>query len=104
MARYDVHRNPNPRSREHTPYLVDVQADALSGLNSRVVVPLMEVGDGPRSPRTLYPTFAVEGRSSVMVTPLVAGLGLAAIGDRVAGLQDHGATILAALDLVLTGA
>ena len=71
MPRYDVYRNPNPRTRAHNPYLLDVQADALSGLRSRVIVPLV-----PK----------------------------AAIGERVASLGDEGSTILAALDLVLTGA
>ena len=36
MARFDVYRNP-----EGSGYLLDVQADLLSDLNTRVVVPLI---------------------------------------------------------------
>lgn len=104
MPRYDVYRNPNPRTRAHNPYLLDVQADALSGLRSRVIVPLAPKEEAPATPRTLYPLFGVEGREMVMLTPLVAGVPMAAIGERVASLGDEGSTILAALDLVLTGA
>ena len=104
MARYDVHRNPNPRSRMHNPYLLDVQADALTGLKSRVVVPFSPVEEAPMTPRALYPLFEVEGRAMVMLTPLVAGVPLSSLGERVGTLQDEGVTLLAALDLLLTGA
>ena len=104
MARYDVFRNPNPRTRAHSPYLLDVQADALAGLRSRVIVPLSPKDEAPTSPRTLYPLLPVEGREMVLLTPLVASVPMSAIGERVASLADEGPSILAALDLVLTGA
>lgn len=104
MPRYDVHRNPNPRSRTHSPYLLDVQADALAGLHTRVVVPFSPVEEAPQMPRALYPLFEVEGRAMVMLTPLVAGVPISSLGERVATLQEDGVTILAALDLLLTGA
>lgn len=104
MARYDVHRNPNPRTRVHSPYLLDVQADALAGLKSSVVVPFSPKEEAPTSPRTLYPLFSVEGASMVMLTPLVAGVPISSVGERVMSLHGEGATILAALDLLLTGA
>lgn len=103
-ASYDVHRNPSPRTRVHVPYLLDVQAEALSGLKSRVVVPLSPKDEAPASPRTLYPLFSVEGREMVMLTPLLAGVPISSIGERVASLQEEGVTILGALDLLLTGA
>ena len=104
MARYDVFRNPNPRSRIHNPYLLDVQADALAGLKSRVVVPFSPAEEAPKMPRSLYPLFEIEGCAMVMLTPLVAGVPLASLGEHVGTLEEEGVTILAALDLLLTGA
>ena len=40
MAQFDVHRNPNAASAKAIPFLLDVQADLLSGLATRVAVPL----------------------------------------------------------------
>ena len=39
MAQFDVYRNPRGTSRAR--YLLDVQHDVLSGLKTRVVVPLL---------------------------------------------------------------
>ena len=36
MAQFDVHRNPNAASAKAIPFLLDVQADLLSGLVTRV--------------------------------------------------------------------
>lgn len=42
MARYDLHANPDGPG-----YLLDVQADLLAGLNTRIVVPLMPQDAAP---------------------------------------------------------
>lgn len=41
MAQFDVYENPDPNSKATVPYLLDVQADLLNKLATRVVVPLM---------------------------------------------------------------
>ncbi len=41
MARFDVHRNAT--DNPDVPYLLDIQSDLLSGLRSRVVVPLVPI-------------------------------------------------------------
>ncbi len=40
MAQFDVYANPNPDSQQQIPYLVDIQADLLDHLATRVVAPL----------------------------------------------------------------
>ncbi|MDH5211807.1 MAG: CcdB family protein, partial [Betaproteobacteria bacterium] len=41
MARFDVYRNPNRKSRDRVPLLLDVQASLLEDLATRLVVPLV---------------------------------------------------------------
>ena len=41
MAQFDVYLNPNAATRKIIPYLLDVQADLLDTLSTRVVVPLI---------------------------------------------------------------
>src|SRR6218665_4122556 len=60
MARFDVH--PGARGRG---YLLDCQADVLSHLETRVVVPLLPATGLPTASR-IHPVFAVAGLSVVM--------------------------------------
>lgn len=98
MARFDVHENPVGEG-----YLLDVQADALDGLNSRVVVPLMPVGLAPKPAGRLNPEFRIEGRQVVMVTQFIAAVGTFNLGPPVASISDRSEVVINALDLLLTG-
>ena len=104
MAQFDVHRNTNPATRTRIPYLLDVQADLLDSLATRVVVPLAkpEVLGGKIAER-LSPVFEVDGRKLVMLTPELAGVPRKTLGQRVGSLAGERLSIIAALDLVFTG-
>jgi len=104
MAQFDVYRNPNPATRTRIPYLLDVQAELLDALATRVVVPLCrpDVLSGKPAER-LNPQFELEGRKVLMLTPELAGVSRKALGERVANLADERSAIIAALDLVFTG-
>ncbi|MFN8010987.1 MAG: CcdB family protein [Holophagaceae bacterium] len=104
MAQFSVHRNANPATREAVPFLLDVQADLLAGLATRVVVPLYGAAVLRRAAvKTLMPVFKVAGRSVVMATPELAGVPKKALGPVVADLAAERAAILAALDLLIAG-
>ena len=104
MARFDVYRNSNKASRSEFPYLLDVQADLFAGLSSRVVVPLMP-RSAVRSPMTrLNPILTIEGKPVVMATTDIAGIPVPVLGAKVGNLARHAATILGAIDFLLTGA
>ncbi len=62
MAQFDVHRNADPASRKTFPLLLDIQADILESLATRVVVPLAEVARGGVPITRLMPVFEVDGR------------------------------------------
>jgi toxin CcdB len=44
MAQFDIFHNNNPQSAAEFPYLLDIQADILSSLETRVVIPFRENG------------------------------------------------------------
>jgi toxin CcdB len=104
MARYDVYRNANKATRTEFPYLLDVQADLLAGLPTRVVVPLTPRASLPLPMARLQPVFSVEGKAMVMVTTELAGIASDQLGAKVASLAAHGADIIGALDFLLSGA
>lgn len=103
MAQFDVYRNPEPLSGATIPYLLDIQAELLSGLATRVVVPLMLAGSIAKPAKTLNPAFTIEGVKLVMSTPELAGVSRHDLGEVVANLENERDTIIAALDLLITG-
>lgn len=52
MARFDVYRNPDGNG-----FLLDVQADLMSRLNSRLVIPLVRSDIAPTHIKALNPIF-----------------------------------------------
>ena len=104
MAQWSLHRNPNPATRKDIPYLLDVQADLLSGLGTRVVVPLFARKAAPPQTLTrLTPELKFKTERLVLMTPQLAGVRLKDLGEIVGDLSPHRAEIIGALDFLLTG-
>ncbi len=101
---FDVYRNSNASSRARFPYLLDVQADLLDSLATRVVVPLSFESDaGDKILTQLMPILPVQGESHVAVTPQMAGVSARELSEPVENLSRFRTEILAALDLLITG-
>ncbi|MFB2764262.1 MULTISPECIES: CcdB family protein [Marinobacter] len=98
MARFDIFEN-----KDGAGYLLDVQSDLLSGLNTRVVVPLLPKSSAPTPAQRLNPVFNIEGQEVVMATQYMAAVpeGELRFGaGSLAGQQDE---ISAALDMLFLG-
>lgn len=83
--------------------MLDVQADLLDRLNTRLVVPLMPVDDAPPLMARLNPVFEVEERRVAMVTQFAATVPVRQLGERVVSLVEQQDAIGAALDMLVTG-
>ncbi|MFN7550096.1 MAG: CcdB family protein [Pseudomonadota bacterium] len=103
IRRFDVVRNPNPRTRRPVPYLVVLQSELLDGLDTRVVAPLARAGgvEG-RAAERLNPAFEVDGERVVMLTQMVGAAPLASL-VRVGSLESERHRIVDALDLLFSG-
>ena len=102
MAQFDIYRNPSPDAK-YVPYLLDVQSDLLTGIDTRIVVPLFhEKAFGPASKR-LNPIFDIEGISVVMSTAELAGVLPAVLGKKVGSLAERRDEIRDALDFAFQG-
>lgn len=104
MAQWDVHANPQARSKDDIPYLVVLQSDLLDRLPTRLVLPLsrsVSATDG--MPGRLAPMFDVAGER-LRLKPQEAGtLPARALGPVVASLRDQSHRIVDALDAVISG-
>lgn len=103
MAQFDVYFNPNPDTCKAIPYLLDVQADLLDTLATRVVAPLVLAEAMGAAARKLNPQFKIKGVAVVMSTAELAGVANRSLGDKVASLKNKRDEIIAALDLLFTG-
>jgi toxin CcdB len=99
MARYDLHPDPDRSGC----YLLDVQTDLLTGLNTRVVVPVMLPDVAPRPARRLNPAFQIGGTTYVMVTQFISAIPDADLRPRVSSLQGDADAIKSALDMLTDG-
>ena len=98
MAKYDVFANPDGEG-----YLLDVQANLLEDLTTRIVVPLVAQANAPRALKRLNPVFMIGGKQFVMFTHLIGTVGTSALTEPRLSLADLGDQVDAALDMLFRG-
>ena len=103
MAQFDVYANPNPETNQEIPYLLDVQADLLNTLATRVVVPLIKASSAEKPLRHLNPQFTVNETVVIMSTSELSGISVQSMGQKAGTLKDRRDEIIAALDFLFTG-
>lgn len=99
---FDVHRNAADSS-SYAPFLLDIQADLLSDLPTRVVIPLIRAELFGRRAGLLHPPLAIEGHAVVAATHLVAAIRRSELGAPVVSLQAQRDEIVRAIDVLLAG-
>ena len=102
---FGVYRNRNEGTCQRYPLLLNVQSDLIAETGTRVVVPMLPVAPGRRSPAIpeLAPVVDIDGTPHVLVVPLLAAIDVADLGPLEIDLSGARATILAALDLLISG-
>jgi toxin CcdB len=98
MARFDVYAN---RSGEG--FLLDVQADLIQKLNTRVVVPLISLDAAPAVADRLNPLFNVQGIQVSMLTQFIAAVPSTELTSLVASLDSESDSIFSAIDFLHHG-
>ena len=103
MAQFDVFENPNEETNQAIPYLLDVQADLLDSLSTRVVVPLVAVSIMGKAIKHLNPEFVIKDTAVFMSTAELAGVTVRSMGKKISSLKEQRHEIIAALDFLFTG-
>ncbi|AXN01866.1 MULTISPECIES: CcdB family protein [Acetobacter] len=100
MARFDVYRLAR---RGEARFVVDVQADLLDELGTRIVVPLLAQKVAPKPAKRLNPVFTIDDQSFVMMTQFMAAVPERDLKKGVTSLSLYQDEITQAIDLLLTG-
>jgi toxin CcdB len=98
LARFDVYANPDADDRKLVPFILDVQNDYLSGLETRVVIPLWSANHFPFRAKGLNPQLDVAGKMVVMETAALGAIPTGELRRPVANLAADRLTIQDALD------
>jgi toxin CcdB len=98
MARFSVYPDADGGG-----YLLDVQADILRHLNTRVVIPLMPLGQAPKPATSLNPLFVINDIEHSMVTQYMAAVPTSILKRETLNVADRRDDIVNAIDLLLQG-
>jgi toxin CcdB len=97
MACFDMH------AQESGGYLLDIQANLLSDLSTRVVIPLLPRDQAPKPARTLNPEFDIDGAPHFMVTQFLGAIDRAELGAPVGSLLGRRDDVIRTIDMLLSG-
>lgn len=101
MARFDIYSNPG-KNRKSVPFLVDIQSNVISGLATRVVVPLRPLATfaSLSLPGDLFPLIAIDGVDHFLDMPQMGAIPSTELKSKVGSAQAHQFAIQSALDRV----
>ena len=98
MARFDVYRHPDAALRQNTPFLLDLQNNCISAVNTRVVAPMrLSALSGPPM-KNLNPEFEISGSQVVLDIAALAAFPAGDLRSPVLSLQAQSDAIVGALD------
>ncbi len=100
MPRLDVYAMP---TKGGPGYVLDVQADLLSALATRTVVPLLPVSSAPKPINELNPVFEIQGEQYVLIPQAIASIPSRELKKPITSLAAFHDTVTRALDILLTG-
>jgi len=104
IRRFDVYRNPEPRSTRSFPYLLVIQSELFDALPTVVVVPLVRTSMlGGRPAERLNPELIVDGEKVYMLTQQLGAVSIKSLTKYLSNLDAARDVITLALDFLFTG-
>jgi toxin CcdB len=103
MAQFDVYANPSESAAHGIPYVVVVQSDLLDGLATRMSIPLATFEFAEKSPDKLCPVVTVNGQRLRVLAYYTAPLPTRSLRQVVGNLAPQANTLIAAMDVVVSG-
>jgi len=100
MPRFDVYE----LSVKGNPYVVDVQADALDFLETRMIIPLVPIKIHPKGLFSrLTPIIKIDKKKYVLMTPNMGPQETSRLKKKIGNLSDYHHDIVDSIDFLLQG-
>ncbi len=102
VAQFDVHAVPEVEA-DYAPYLVELQSDLVSGLDTAIVAPLVRRADAGPIVQHLNPVLHFGGDELVLRIGELVSLPRIALGRKVGSMKSDREALTAAIDLLFFG-
>jgi len=102
IGQFQVVANPDAAEAAYRPFLIVLQSNLVSDLNSTIVAPLIP-HDRIKGANRLNPLVSVEGREFWLATHELFAIDRRVLKAKVSDLAQSRDAIIAALDLLFTG-
>ncbi len=102
---FDVYPTPG-QAKAFFPFVVDVQADLLSSLDTRLIVPLLPMQAGKAAPKVLVrlnPLVDFAGKRYVLMANQIANISASRLRQAAGNIADQRQAIVEAVDFLITG-
>jgi len=104
MAQFDISINKNRSSKADVPYLMDIQSDPVSILETRIVVPLRKaVNFNNKTISKIHISIEIENKKYIVFISELAAIPSGMIGSTIANVIHLRTEIVSAIDLLFTG-
>lgn len=104
MAQFDICRNTKSGTRSDVPFLLDIQSESMSVLNTRLVIPLRKALEtSSRSVKLIHISLSVGTEDYIAFVSEMSAVPTAHLGAIEASAVSHRTELIAAIDLLVTG-
>lgn len=104
MSQFTLYKNEDSSSNDTYPYFIDIQNALLSGLNSRVVIPLSShKALNETDAKRLCPVIHLDKGNFVLLTHQMTSVPKSILKTEVTSLENFRYEILGAIDLLISG-
>ena len=104
MNQFDVYINPSLTTRDAFPYIVDIQNPIISGLATRIVIPLGRISYFKHEQmKGLTPVIEYEDEKFLLLTAQIASIPTKKLKKPVGSLLQFRDEIVSSLDFAITG-
>ena len=104
MAQFDVYRNPSTTTRDHYPYLVDIQNPYLQELATRIVIPLGKASLFKNTAmKGLTPEVTFHDEKLLLLTPQISSMPKKQLKESIGSLSHLRDELINALDFAVFG-
>jgi toxin CcdB len=104
MAQFDVYENPSKTSKKFYPYLVDIQSPNISGIATRIVLPLGRASlFKNEAMKRLTPEIIYLNEELLLLTPQISSIPAKLLKNPVGSLLHFREQIIDSLDFAIAG-
>ncbi|MBU0539409.1 MAG: CcdB family protein [Gammaproteobacteria bacterium] len=104
MAQFDVYLNPNLKTRNAYPYIIDIQNPLIEEIATRIVIPLGRLQHFKnQGMKNLTPEIEYDQEKLLLLTPQIASIPAASLNNPIGSLSHFRGEIIAALDFATVG-